>query len=156
MPSSFVLRLIIFLIINFGALGLGGLFTNSGVTSEWYQNLNKAPWTPPGWVFGAAWTTIMVCFSIFMSYATKNLSLNTNFMLAFGIQVVLNILWNPLFFYFKLTGISLAVIVLLLLVVIYILYLKLPELRIKSLLIIPYVIWLIIATSLNAFVVIKN
>ena len=156
MPSSFVLRLIIFLIINFGALGLGGLFTNSGVTSEWYQNLNKAPWTPPGWVFGAAWTTIMVCFSIFMSYATKNISLNSGFLVFFGIQVVLNILWNPLFFYFKLTGISLAVIVLLLLVVIYIFYLKLPELRIKSLLITPYIIWLIIATSLNAFVVIKN
>lgn len=62
-------RLILFLILNFGALALGGLFTNNGVNSEWYTNLNKAPWTPPGWVFGFAWTTIMICFSIYMAKA---------------------------------------------------------------------------------------
>ena len=54
-------RLFVFLLINFGALALGGLFTSDGVISDWYEQLNKAPWTPPGWVFGAAWTTIMVC-----------------------------------------------------------------------------------------------
>ncbi len=156
MPGSFILRLVIFLIINFGALGLGGLFTNSGVTSDWYQNLNKAPWTPPGWVFGAAWTTIMVCFSIFMSYATKNMPLNSGFMMIFVFQLVLNILWNPMFFYFQLTDISLAIIILLLLAVVYLFYIKFPNLQLKSLLIAPYIIWLIIATSLNAYVVVQN
>ena len=59
------LRAAIFLVINFAALGLGGLFTRSGVPSEWYQDLDKAPWAPPGWVFGAAWTLIMLCFSVY-------------------------------------------------------------------------------------------
>ena len=60
-----ILRTIIFLLINFAGLFIGGLFTGEGVPSDWYQNLNKAPWTPPGWVFGFAWTTIMICFSLF-------------------------------------------------------------------------------------------
>ena len=46
--------LIIFLIINFGALGLGVLLMQNGPETDWYLQLNKAPWTPPGWVFGAA------------------------------------------------------------------------------------------------------
>ena len=47
---------ILFLIINFGGLAIGNWFMNNGPISEWYLNLNKAPWTPPGWVFGVAWT----------------------------------------------------------------------------------------------------
>jgi len=60
--------LVLFLLINFSALGIGTWLMNSGPTSNWYLTLNKAPWTPPGWVFGVAWTTIMVCFSIYLSY----------------------------------------------------------------------------------------
>ena len=41
-----ILRILLFLIINFGGLFIGGLFTGEGVPSDWYQNLNKAPWTP--------------------------------------------------------------------------------------------------------------
>jgi len=63
-----ILRLIIFLVLNLGALALGGLFTNKGVPSDWYIGLIKAPWTPPGWVFGVAWTTIMICFAVYMAY----------------------------------------------------------------------------------------
>ena len=63
-----VFRLIIFLALNFGALAIGGLFTSKGVPSDWYVDLNKAPWTPPGWVFGTAWTTIMISFGVYMAY----------------------------------------------------------------------------------------
>ncbi|HAV24553.1 MAG TPA: hypothetical protein DCX01_00100 [Bacteroidetes bacterium] len=52
--------------------------------------MNKVPWTPPGWVFGAAWTTIRVCFSIYMAYWVK--VDNTNTVLAlFALQFVLNV-----------------------------------------------------------------
>ena len=34
-------RFVLFLIVNFGALALGGLFTGSGVASDWYQNMDK-------------------------------------------------------------------------------------------------------------------
>ena len=57
------LSLLTFLGLNFGGLALGARFTGPGVNSEWYQTLARAPWTPDGWVFGTAWTLIMVTFS---------------------------------------------------------------------------------------------
>lgn len=59
-------QFLVFLVLNFTALGIGGFATGPGVASSWYQNLNQAPWTPPGWVFGVAWTTIMVCFTFYL------------------------------------------------------------------------------------------
>ena len=64
-------KIILFLVLNFGALAIGSYFTDSGASSDWYQNLNKAPWTPAGWVFGAAWTSIMICYSVYMAYLIK-------------------------------------------------------------------------------------
>ena len=58
-----ILRTILFLVINFAALAIGVIFTGKGVPSEWYASLSKAPWTPPGWVFGAAWTSITVSYT---------------------------------------------------------------------------------------------
>ena len=63
-----ILRVLSFLVLNFLALGIGGIFTGKGVPSEWYVQLNKAPWTPPGWMFGFAWTSIMICFALYMAY----------------------------------------------------------------------------------------
>lgn len=76
-------RLILFLALNFGALALGGIFAGQGAVSDWYDGLQKAPWTPPGWVFGFAWTTIMICFSIFMSMAWEKINNKKKFVLLF-------------------------------------------------------------------------
>ena len=65
--TTFTKNIIIFLIINFAALGIGSFLMGEGPSGEYYQSTNKAPWTPPGWVFGAAWTLIMVCFSVYMA-----------------------------------------------------------------------------------------
>ncbi len=151
-----ILRLTLFLIINFAALGLGSLFTSSGVNSEWYQSLNQAPWTPPGWVFGVVWTTVMVCFSFYMAFLwgeTKNLKLVG---LLFGLQWVLNVAWNPVFFQLKETSFGLILISGLTLLVGCFLFFYWSDLKWKSLLIAPYFIWLLIATSLNAYIVLNN
>lgn len=39
----------VFLIVNFGGLYLGGILMGSNPGSNtWYNNLQQAPWTPPG------------------------------------------------------------------------------------------------------------
>ena len=73
--QAMVQRLILFLTLNFGALALGGIFAGQGAVSDWYEALNKAPWTPPGWVFGFAWTTIMICYSLFMTLAWEKVNM---------------------------------------------------------------------------------
>ena len=150
-----ILRILLFLIINFGGLFIGGLFTGKGVPSDWYQNLNKAPWTPPGWVFGAAWTTIMICFSVYMAILWKKIT-PKKLLYIFIAEFILNVIWNPLFFHFKWINIALLSISLLTILIIYMAVSLRTEMRYKTLLIFPYLIWLTIATSLNGYIVLYN
>lgn len=151
-----IYRLIIFLALNFAALALGGLFTSKGVPSDWYVNLNKAPWTPPGWVFGAAWTTIMILYGIYMAYLWP-ISEHKNLVIGLYIlQLILNIGWNPTFFYYHQVLSGLLLISLLTALIGFMLFFYWPELKLKSLLILPYLIWLVIASSLNGYVWLKN
>lgn len=153
--TPFTKNLIIFLIFNFAALGIGGFLMGEGPSSSYYQNLNKAPWTPPGWVFGAAWTTIMICFSIFMAHWAK-VDFGQTLILLFVLQLVLNIGWNPLFFNWHLEAAALVVICLLTALTGYFLFGLWPKMGLHSLWVAPYFIWLCIATSLNAYILFRN
>jgi tryptophan-rich sensory protein len=120
--------LVLFLLLNFAALGIGSWLMNNGPSSGWYLTLNKAPWTPPGWVFGAAWTTIMICFSIYLSYLV-NIKATNLFWTLFIIQFVLNISWNFIFFNQHAIGIALIVIILLTVLVGYYLFSFLADMK---------------------------
>ncbi|MBL0310603.1 MAG: tryptophan-rich sensory protein [Bacteroidetes bacterium] len=151
-----IYRLFIFLVLNFGALVIGGLFTSSGVLSDWYAGLAKAPWTPPGWVFGSAWTTIMVFFAVYMALAWPVIE-NKNLLIGlFAAQWILNVAWNPTFFYFHHVLVGLLLISALTILVGFILFFYWPELKLKSALVLPYFIWLLIASSLNGYILLKN
>lgn len=147
--------IIIFLVINFGALAIGSWLMNNGPMTSWYVNLNKAPWTPPGWFFGLAWTTIMICFSIYMGVLYK-LSPNLKLITWFTIQFILNVIWNYIFFNQHLVAVGLICISLLTLVVGKFLFDYKSLLKNTSSLILPYFIWLCVATSLNAYILINN
>ena len=149
-------KLLIFLVLNFIALAIGGLFTGSGVSSNWYQELNKAPWTPPGWVFGVAWTFIMVAFSFFMAFWWEIAEHKKEVAILFGIQWILNVSWNPIFFYAQQVILGLLVITSLTVLVSYLFFGNWKKLRIKIVFILPYLIWLVIATSLNAYIIFNN
>jgi len=155
MKKKSIQLFIVFLIINFGALGVGSWLMNNGPMSNWYINLLKAPWTPPGWVFGAAWTTIMICFSFFMTvlYLREN---STKVKTLFIIQVLLNVSWNYIFFNQHYVLLALINITLLTLLIFYFLIRFRSQLKVKSLLILPYAIWLCIATSLNYYIYLFN
>jgi len=151
-----ILKLVVlFLIINFGALAIGSWLMNGGSTSDWYTNLNQAPWTPPGWAFGAAWSFIMVCFSIYMAYLYNALP-TTKVKTLFVIQFILNVSWNYIFFNQHLVDWGLLDIALLTILIAVFLFSFNTTLKLKSILILPYLIWLCIATSLNAYILFNN
>jgi len=149
-------RLIIFLFINFTYLAIGGLLLGNGAVSDWYNNLDKAPWTPPSWVFGAAWTLIMICFAFYMAIVWEKVKDKKMLLTLFGFQVLLNVAWNPIFFQLHMTTLGLVVIGALTFLMIYFLFTYHKQMKAASLLLAPYVLWLIIATSLNAYIVLNN
>lgn len=150
------MKLLVFFILNFGALALGSYLMGEGPTGNWYTNLNKAPWTPPGWVFGAAWTLIMVCLSIFMNKAVQIEALRKTILWIYGVQLVLNILWNPLFFNFHWTGLALIEIITLVFVVGFMALKAKPYLPQLTWLLTPYAVWLCVAITLNAYALQNN
>ena len=153
---NFIKRLILFLIINFGALALGNWLMDNGPQSEWYNNLNQAPWTPPGWVFGVAWTIIMICFSIYLAKLFQEQ--NSSFLrILFAVQVFLNVIWNYVFFNQHLMGGGLVNIILLTLLIFYFFFkFRMDDMKQYKYLLLPYMIWLLIATSLNAYIFLYN
>lgn len=149
------------LIISCGlclASGLvGSLFTGS-VTS-WYQTLNRPPFSPPDWIFAPVWTTLYIlmgvsAFLIWQKGLDKpivRISLSI-----FLTQLVLNILWTPLFFGLKMPLLALiellALIAAVLLTIFY--FKKLSNLAAG--LLIPYLLWITFAAVLNASICVLN
>lgn len=149
-------RTLLFLILNFLALGLGSMLMGEGASSDWYQNLEKAPWTPPGWVFGAAWSLIMVCFAFYMAYAWKLVDNRAALISLYAVQWVLNVSWNLFFFRLQLVLPGLIIIVALTLLVAYFLFAYRASMKARMLWVLPYFVWLLLATSLNAYIYFNN
>lgn len=147
---------LLFLFLNFGGLALGNFLMQNGPQTDWYINLNKAPWTPPGWVFGAAWTLIMICFSLYLAkqfVLTKQLTFVSGIFL---LELILNVSWNYFFFNQHWVLVGLIGIILLTALIFYYFFGLSKELGNTKYLLIPYMSWLCIATSLNLYILIHN
>ena len=157
MKENKYIRFLIFLIANLSALAIGAWLMNEGPRTDWYLSLNKAPWTPAGWVFGVAWTIIMVLFSVYMTKVSfQHEFLNKKVLILYIDQWVLNVSWNYIFFNQHLTKLGLVVIALLWLLIGYFTFEYVKKVRWYTLFILPYLIWMTIATSLNAYIVLNN
>tara|TARA_B110000305_G_scaffold44039_1_gene46328 strand:- start:123 stop:620 length:498 start_codon:yes stop_codon:yes gene_type:complete len=149
-------RSLLFLFINFVlVLYVGNVLMDNGATSEWYLNLQKAPWTPDGWVFGFAWTFLMICFAVYLAKLSQ-MSNSKKLIVLVIVQYILNIIWNYIFFNQQEIILGLIDILLLTFIVAFILFKYLPIMKSYSILILPYFIWLLIATSLNLYIAIYN
>jgi tryptophan-rich sensory protein len=151
-----IFRILLFLTLTFGGLAIGGLFTSTGVSSDWYQTLQKAPWTPPGWVFGFAWSLIMISYSLFMAAAWDKVADRHELVVLFTVQWILNVSWNPLFFYLHWVFTALVIICLLSMLIGFFIYRYWKQMKIGITALLPYFIWLLIATSLNGYIYLFN
>ncbi|WP_103863530.1 TspO/MBR family protein [Aquimarina sp. I32.4] len=152
-----LVRFFIFLLCNFAALGLGIFLMQDGPRTNWYLELNKAPWTPANWVFGTAWSAIMVFFSFYMTKLSFQYQfLDKKLIILYTIQWILNVGWNFLFFNKHLIITALFAIIFLWLLIGYFTFEHQKKLRFYTLFILPYLVWMTIATSLNAYIVFNN
>lgn len=131
--------------------------TNPG-TDAWYQALDKAPWTPPGWFFGFAWTSIMVCFSFFMAkwHEQQGNGLWSGISAFYALHWVLNVAWNPLFFRYHILGFSFLWILVFAILILALAIWATQHYPRWAWLVYPYALWLLVASSLNGYAYMYN
>ncbi|MDC3181303.1 tryptophan-rich sensory protein [Gammaproteobacteria bacterium] len=155
--NTHYLRLVIWIFTLLIISSLIGSLTNSGIES-WYQTLNQSPLTPPNFVFGIVWSILyaMIATSGWLIWEAKpspNLKVVKRLYLA---QLVLNWLWSPVFFLFHFTGVSLALLALIIALVTVLMIKSYSNSIPASLLLLPYLVWLIFAAHLNVYIWIYN
>jgi len=157
MKANFWALFGLFAVVNFFGLWIGGFATMEGVISDWYIGLDQAPWTPPGWVFGAAWTAIGFTFAAFLASYYNTYDYNTGMNMLFASSWGLNVGWNYLFFELHWVWLSALVITDLTLTILLMIHISRTELGWKKAVWgLPYFAWLCIATSLNLYIAIQN
>ena len=125
--------------------------------SVWYYNLTKPPLAPPDWIFPPVWSilyfSMLVALLLYLFKPAQNKKLGYIY---FAVQLILNLLWTPAFFYLQ--NIVLALIVIILLDIFVILTIKsfYKVSKISGLILIPYLIWILFATYLNIGYLILN
>ena len=129
-------------------------------TKDWYDHLHKSPLTPPDNVFGIVWpilyTLMLISLVLLIINRTRNTPLMIRCYVVFGLQLIFNILWPIIFFGQRQIRWGLADLILtdiFTIVTIYFFYKVYP---ISAYLLIPYVLWILFATYLNLYIVIKN
>jgi len=140
---------------SFAAFGFGGLF----VPGEWYAGLNRAPWSPPNIAFPIVWSFLYVLIALagWKVFCSNNQQLKTLWLA----QLALNAIWSWVFFgqHWIVTGLVDIVLIVLLVGLIIVGALKLPSTndgRWIAGLMTPYLMWLALATSLNAYIALMN
>jgi tryptophan-rich sensory protein len=121
--------------------------------------LEKPYFAPPNWIFGPVWITLyfLMGVSLYIVWIDELKSKSRNvFFVVFGIQLILNALWSFLFFGLKspLFG-PVDILILDVLVLITIIYAKRVS-KFAAILLIPYMVWIIIASVLNYGILMLN
>jgi tryptophan-rich sensory protein len=142
-------RVLLPVIATLAAAVLGGL--GSVASRDLYQQLDKPAWAPPASVFGPAWTilyTLMAIAAVLVARRAGTREAGAA-MALFGCQLALNALWPWLFFRWRLGGVALAEIVLLLVVLLFTILVFARIHRLAALLLLPYLAWVGYATALT-------
>ena len=159
--QSFVIKAIV-LVTVCEIVGItAGLATAEGVTN-WFQIIEKPPFTPPSSLFAPVWTVLYFLMGISTALVwhkgTDNGSENILEMdsgrvrvalVLFAIQLVLNFCWSFLFFkYHLLFTAFIEIITMLTFIILTTIYFYKIH-KIAGLLMVPYILWVSFASILN-------
>ena len=147
--------LALFGFLSLVTLALGGWLTSLGF-GPWYDELLKPPFQPPGWVFSPVWTTLFILLAIATWRVARAGQASGPALKAYGVQLVLNVLWSLFFFTLHRPDWALVDIAILdgLLIVMIVLYGRID--RPAAWMLVPYAVWLGLATAINVWIVLNN
>lgn len=124
---------------------------------EWYPHLIKSTLTPPGIIFPIVWTIIYALMGISVGLLwNRHIPQKKGLLYLFIVQFTLNFLWSIMFFYFQNPLLGLFNIFLLDIAVISYTSAVYKVSKLSGWLMLPYIIWLALATYLNFYIFINN
>jgi tryptophan-rich sensory protein len=150
------LTILVAILITVAVLGFGGLMTK---VDSWYRDLRKPSWNPPAWLFGPAWTIILVLAAwagVSAWGAAPTLSGHVRIAVLFGVNIVFHALWSPLFFNMRRPDWALIEAPLLWLSIAALMIGLAPYSHLAVWLLGPYLLWVSFAVVLNAVIVQMN
>lgn len=150
-------KLLICIAIPLAVGGLSALLT--GGTMERFQDLVKPPLSPPGWLFPVVWT-ILYALMGWASYRILEAEApeeeKKQALLFYGLQLLVNFIWSPVFFRWELRLTAFFILVALW-VLIYITMRKFSAIdETASDLLLPYILWVTFAAYLNLGIFLLN
>ena len=152
-----LLGLLFFLALCLAVSALGGAVTATSV-GTWYRTLQKPWFNPPDAVFAPVWTLLFIAMAVaaWRIWHHYGSAAARGPLLAFLIQLALNLLWSILFFGARAPAAALVEIALLLAAVAVTLVLFWRRDRLAGLLFVPYLAWVAFASLLNGAIVLLN
>ena len=132
-----------------------GVFFKPGA---WYAALDKPAFNPPAWLFAPVWTVLYVAMGV-AAWRIWCLPVSTERKLAlrqFGVQLILNAAWSPVFFGAHSLAGGLVVIVLMLFAIAATIQRFHPLDKPAAWLLAPYLAWVSFATLLNVALLALN
>jgi tryptophan-rich sensory protein len=123
--------------------------------SEIYGDLKQPAWAPPSWLFGPVWTVLYVMIAVSGWLYWRENGTRQGLVL-YGVGLILNAIWTPLFFAGGAFGVALADIILLDIVVIATILFFRKRSPLAAALQLPYLAWILFATALNAAILALN
>ena len=119
--------------------------------SKWYNSLLKPPLTPPAAIFKPVWAILYIFIIIsFVFYLLQHSDISKfKGYIFFTVQMILNILWTPLFFYFKNMLLALICVILMNIFIIFTIREFYKISKPAGYILIPYLIWTLFAAYLN-------
>lgn len=119
---------------------------------NFYLALSKPPLSPPGFVFGIAWTFLYALLGATLYYIIKNKD-KTSLRLYIS-QLTINLIWSYVFFNFQMFVLAYVLIIIILTLTLGLFYVNRKNKFIY--LIVPYILWLMFASYLNLGIIILN
>lgn len=118
---------------------------------NWYRTLNKPAFTPPSGAFAPVWAVmyLLILFSYLTFLRTPSQESKASANIMFFTQLVLNLLWSPVFFGMHNIELSFAIICLLFISIVLTIIFFYRISKLSGLLLIPYLIWVSYAIYLN-------
>jgi translocator protein len=122
----------------------------SANASSQYATFDRPAWAPPSWLFGPVWTLLyaMIAISGWLVWRAAG-GFAKPAHVVYAVQLVLNMLWTPLFFGAGLQWAAFAEIVLLWISIVATIVLFARHSRPAAWLLAPYLAWVTFAAALN-------